>query len=291
MGRHAYLIMAHHKFEILAEILKDIDNPRNDIVLHIDKKATGIDITSLLMCVKNARLILLERMDVHWGGASQIQCILNLLECASNLDVHDYYHFMVGVEFPLKSQSYIHIFFDQNRGKEFIGYDNRHVEYLERIKYIHFFNEYGRPHNFVEQKLNSIRKRLLFIQKLFKIVHIPATLSVYKKGDANWSITHDLVLYILSLRKSIEETYKYSFCGDELFIHTIVYNSSFWDAVYNKEDEYASCMRLHQWRDGCNNQYHICDVDYLLASDRLFARKIDGEDALEVINAIRNGRY
>lgn len=38
MGKHAYLIMAHNQWEVLAQLLEVIDDPRNDIYLHIDKK-------------------------------------------------------------------------------------------------------------------------------------------------------------------------------------------------------------------------------------------------------------
>ena len=37
-NRHAYLIMAHNEWELLNTLLSLIDDPRNDIFLHIDKK-------------------------------------------------------------------------------------------------------------------------------------------------------------------------------------------------------------------------------------------------------------
>ena len=37
-GRHAYLIMAHHRFDILGAVLLDLDDYRNDIFLHVDRK-------------------------------------------------------------------------------------------------------------------------------------------------------------------------------------------------------------------------------------------------------------
>ncbi|MDF2484874.1 MAG: glycosyltransferase, partial [Herbinix sp.] len=43
MGRHAYLIMAHSNFEYLKKLIKSLDDPRNDIFLHIDKKAKFTD--------------------------------------------------------------------------------------------------------------------------------------------------------------------------------------------------------------------------------------------------------
>ena len=37
-NRHAYLIMAHNEWELLNTLLSLIDDSRNDIFLHIDKK-------------------------------------------------------------------------------------------------------------------------------------------------------------------------------------------------------------------------------------------------------------
>ena len=39
MGKHAYLIIAHDKFEQLKRLLLLLDDERNDIYLHIDSKA------------------------------------------------------------------------------------------------------------------------------------------------------------------------------------------------------------------------------------------------------------
>ena len=39
-NRHAYLIMAHNQWELLAQLLATLDDERNDIYLHVDKKAS-----------------------------------------------------------------------------------------------------------------------------------------------------------------------------------------------------------------------------------------------------------
>lgn len=38
MDKHAYLIMAHNEFDILEKQLILLDDYRNDIYIHIDKK-------------------------------------------------------------------------------------------------------------------------------------------------------------------------------------------------------------------------------------------------------------
>ena len=37
--KHAYLIMAHNEFGILERIIKLIDDERNELFIHIDKKS------------------------------------------------------------------------------------------------------------------------------------------------------------------------------------------------------------------------------------------------------------
>ena len=38
MNKHAYLIIAHDNFYTLEKLIKSIDDSRNDIYIHIDKK-------------------------------------------------------------------------------------------------------------------------------------------------------------------------------------------------------------------------------------------------------------
>lgn len=288
-GRHAYMIMAHHKFHILKELLKDLDDGRNDIFLHIDKKAMDFDSKDVCGVIKKANIYITERMDVHWGGFSQIQCVLMLLERATETGYHTYYHFMVGVEFPLKTQNYIHRFFDEHQGYEFIGFDHEDKKYIERVRYYHIFNEYARNNTFFQKVLNKISFGCVYIQKA---LHVDLTKKygiVFKKGNANWSMTHELARYILSKKEEIFRVYRHSFCGDEIFIHTIVFNSDFYEKVYDVKDEYRSSMRITTWEDK-KNQYHLDDLKYLLGCGRLFARKIDDEDALRLIDEIRRYR-
>ena len=287
---HAYLIMAHHRFDLLKILLTDLDDKRNDIFLHIDKKAGHIDEAEIRSWVHCAQLIFIPRMKINWGGFSQIVCILEMLKIAIKMNYHTYYHFMVGVEFPLKSQDYIHNFFKLHKGKQFIGYDNSSEEYIERICYKHVFNEYGRSKNILGKLMNVFHSFCVKLQKIIGVKYQNVNSNTYKKGNANWSITHELAQYIVSKRTEIYKLYRYSYCADEIFIHTLVYNSRFYEDVYNYEDEYLSSMRLHQWEKGKNNQYHLNDIDMLLQSGRLFARKFDGDDGVETMLAIKRQR-
>lgn len=67
--KHAYLILAHNHFELLKNLLIALDDKRNDIYLHIDKKVVDFPEKSLKDTLKNAKIyILKKRYNITWGG-------------------------------------------------------------------------------------------------------------------------------------------------------------------------------------------------------------------------------
>ena len=92
---------------------------RNDLYLHVDKKAKAFDPHEFSAIVKHAKLIFLKRMSVTWGGYSQIALELMMLNRATETH-HSYYHYISGVDIPLKTQTEILAFFDEREGREFV---------------------------------------------------------------------------------------------------------------------------------------------------------------------------
>lgn len=283
--KFAYLIMAHERFDVLKELLKDLDDGRNDIFLHIDKKVKQVPIEELKGCVQNANLIFVKRIKVYWGHCSQIQCVLNLLDEACNFAFHDYYHLLVGVEFPIVSQNQIFDFFEKNYGYEYIGFDNEDTNYIERIKFFYIFSKNFRNKRIVRKLI----KKIISFEKKIGIDRCKNETFLYKKGYANWSISHDLAKYILGYRTWIIKRMRFTFCADEIFFHTLVYNSDYRKKIYDRSDEYHSCMRLTTWKQR-GNQFHMQNIHEIIDSDKLFVRKLNGNDALSVIREIKYSR-
>ena len=81
--KHAFLIIAHNEPEILKILLSMLDDKRNDVYLHIDKRSEKLfqEITSYQM--KNGELYLIDkRMKVYWGDISQVEVEYLLFETA-----------------------------------------------------------------------------------------------------------------------------------------------------------------------------------------------------------------
>ena len=78
MNRHAFLIMAHHQFDFLKELLLALDDERNDIYLHIDQKVPDSDLPDFSHAVQKSNLYLTERLNVSKTGARSAGAHLSL---------------------------------------------------------------------------------------------------------------------------------------------------------------------------------------------------------------------
>lgn len=84
-------------------------------------------------------------IEVYWGDISQVQVEYLLFETALSHGSYAYYHLLSGTDLPIKSQDYIHAFFQQNAGKEFVGFwqDAAHQRDLERKVFRYYFLQKG----------------------------------------------------------------------------------------------------------------------------------------------------
>lgn len=274
--KHAYLIIAHHEFEILERLVSALDDDRNDIYIHFDKKIEKIpDIKS-----KKARLFKLEkRLDIRWGDVSQITLEFLLFQTAFINGPYAYYHLLSGVDMPLKSQNYIHDFFDQHQGKEFVGY--RHKTSLSeidrKVRRYHFFSRHFQPSNGFS---GIFRRFIRFTSLRFQFVFgIRKNKQVdFKKGTSWVSITNDFVKFLIPQYDEVTKMYSCSFCADEIFLHTICWNSQFKEKVFDLNNEERGCQRLILWEDNKVAERKESDFQTLVDSDMLFARKFSSKE-------------
>ena len=281
MKKHAYLIIAHNNFYILERLLKLIDDDRNDIYIHIDKKVKNFDFNYFNNICRKSTVKFIKRIKVYWGGYSQVQCELNLLK-ASIGNNYEYYHLLSGVDLPIKNQDYIHKFFEKNKGKEFIRFMKSGWDY-NRVSKIHLLNNYCKIKNKVKYYMYIILNKLIF-----KVINKGGydhtkKFKKYKfmKGDQWFSITNDCAKFICENENNIKDMFKYAVCPDEHFMHTILYNSRFKEKL-----SYDTCLREIDWNRGKPYVYRIKDYELLQKSTNLFARKFDNAVDKEIIDKI-----
>ena len=204
-NKHAYFIMAHNEFELLKRLIRMIDDERNDIYVHIDKKVKDYSQEEISLITQKSKIYFMKRMNITWGGDSQIKCFLHFLQISSKTH-YAYYHWISGVDFPLKSQDYIHDFFKKNNGKIYLDADLRREHVIEsfeqRNKYYYFFQyKIGKDVN-IYATLQVISVKL---QEIIGINRISKAKFNFEKGS-NWcSITDEAVSVILSSENFIKK--------------------------------------------------------------------------------------
>lgn len=278
--------MAHNKFDMLCHLLKLLDDERNDIYLHIDLKAKDVPYEEIKKSVNLSKLTFVKRIDVIWGSFTQIECEMELIRSATNNGEYQYLHLLSGLDLPIKSQDEIHNFFDEYNGKEFLDIEmednDRHTR--ARCRYYWLFQKYNARHS-KKTIFNLLEGISVRIQRTLKLSRISDEIEI-KKG-ANWfSITGAFAKYIVSLDEKIKKHFKYTFCADEVFMQTILYNSDFRKNLFISTDGDPVNRRLIDWKRGNPYVFRKEDIDMIESSHCLFARKFDNEIDSEIISEI-----
>lgn len=288
MLKQAILIMYHDDYNLLTKLLKLLDYKYIDIYIHVDKKVKDFDFLEIKKLLKESKVYFTKRLDVRWGTFKQIECELELMKLAS-LKQYKYYHLISGVDMPIKNIEKIYNFFNEEN-HEFIGFtdfNNISDSNLERVKYYHLFNNNLRSSSEFKRKLsNKIYYNLLRIEKILKINRLKNKNLIIRKGPNWFSITDELVRYVISQEKLIKKVFRYSYCADEVFLQTLVYNSKFKDNVYrNYKLDNENAMRLIDWIRGEPYVFKEEDFELIKNSKMMFARKFSSQD-IEIVEKI-----
>lgn len=278
--KHAYLILAHSSKKLLKELIQALDDVRNDIYIHLDKKVK-FDISDL--STKYSYLYILpQRLDARWGDYSLVEVEILLMTEASSRYSYSYYHLLSGVDFPIANQDVIHNFFDMHLGKEFIGFANHtpKAELEWRSQHYFFFSRNFKSKNIC---IRLIRRIFADIQTMFGLKRY---MKEVKKGCQWCSITNEFVKYLLSNKTLINKYFNHTYCPDELVIQTLCWNSPFRNKVYNLDDEFKGCLRYINWDNGEIHLMDNEDPEKMVHSEFLFARKFS-EDGLDNILKIK----
>ena len=269
--KHAFLILAHHEFDLLRTLISCLDDARNDIYLHIDAKVPAIPV---LKTEKASLHIIAQRTDIRWGDCSMIEAEYALFEKAASQGPYAYYHLLSGVDLPIKSQDDIHGFFDANAGREFIGYSETNPDELSRrMQLWHIF-----PRHFSRRRnLYSLPRSLCLRAQLLLGMRRNRDI-VFKKGSQWFSVTEKFARYLLENKEWAMRTFPHTFVPDESLAQTLCWNSPFRDHLYSTASDAEGCMRAIGWKDGHLEDWTREDSESLAASPAMFARKFNSSD-------------
>lgn len=245
--KHAYLILAHACPGQLRKLVSLLDDPRNDIYVHLDRKA-GFGPEVLDGCCLESALHFVEpRLAVNWGGVNMMRATLALLKTALP-GRYAYYHLLSGMDLPIKTQDEIHAFFDANPGREFLKMWPVEPQRESRFRYFTLFPE-GK-HFFLTNLLNNIVKGILMA------LRIRINRDVDFRMASQWfSITDGFARYVVSQEGWLEKVFRRTGTCDEVFLPTLLWNSPFRDRLYDST--------LHQEREHSVNTEHLGNLRFI----------------------------
>ncbi|QJD97555.1 beta-1,6-N-acetylglucosaminyltransferase [Mucilaginibacter robiniae] len=279
--RIAILMLAHKNIEQLDRLLNRLTQDF-DVYLHLDQKwqinEKHFD--------KYTNVFLTKRYTINWGSYQQVQADAELFTQAFKKN-YDYYLLISGQDIPIKSNKQIITFLEENKNVSFVDHEafpkkawaNAFDGGYTRVIYYYGFDF---KKNFTGLVLKKALALVRHIQKLTGIKRKLQPLKYY--GGWNWvnlnrsAMTH-IVTY-LEKHPEFLESFKYTLCGDEVWIQTVLMNSD--NKVINKE------LRYTEWIPGAENPKTITmqSFDNIKTSEALFARKFEPDVDAAIIDKV-----
>lgn len=232
--------------------------------------------------------VLEDRIGVYWGHVSQIRVEYLLFEYARQRGGYSYYHLLSGGDMPLKSQEQIHSFFTQHAGQDFVEYDLAEGQCADaRFKT-------DRYHPLTKYERNSyppLVHRILWKLRIALYLGINALLPRRSfagecvKGS-NWvSLTESTVDFILQHKQAILKRYRWTTCGDEIFLQSLLYNEASQRTKLYSLETGEGHKRFLIFPYGAKGPLTLTGehADAVLSSDALFARKFDSTASAELL--------
>ncbi len=279
MKKQAILIQCHNKPEQINRLISVMPADKFDFYIHIDKKSD-------IMCkiIHKNNVFFSERIDVRWGRFSQVEATLALFKMVDASE-YSYIHLISGNDFIIKPIEYIESFFSNNS-----------AEYIESIELPEKLFVWGamdrvevwypqfiidRPSNTVFRALRVIYREFVMRTKILKRKNMPVT--AFYLGSSWFSLTGGCVEWIKEYLKNnpdYTEFFRHGVCVDEVFFQTLVHISPYAKNVANRNMTY---MVWGGSKTGGPNEMKINNLDKMLASDCIFARKFTDMSTINTV--------
>lgn len=286
---HAFLIVAHDYPEQLAEIVHLLDAPNHFFFIHIDKKNANRIMNS--PCIQDLKqqtnCNIADCVLVNWGGYSQIRATLCLLHMASNAGIKfAFYHLISGQDYPLVPPSVFDNFFQSHPDSSFMGHHDH--PFPQRYKLYHL-NDVMNVSKFGGRWAEKFFCMCQSVASRIHSIRKPLPMPEYK-GSNWWSLHEEMFKYLeqfLQENPAYMERFRHTSCCDEIFFHTILFNSPLRNSVVKNSLRYVDWTPKHAG-EHLPRILDATDIPELERTKALFCRKIHPKISKEVINWIKN---
>lgn len=284
----AILILIHENSDQQKQLINHLSKDF-DVYVHVDKRSK-IDINE----IAGPRVFVFSEYKVYWGDISLTLATIFLFRKAFT-QKYERYILISGADIPLKTNSVINDFFQNNTTEYFSYFELPDSRWNGNGGFDRF--DYFYPKLY---KRGATNKFLCFSSKAINKIQISYIIPVLKKlkihrkriknikyyGGANWiNITNNCVEQILNFldnNKSFLKKFNHTRCCDEVFFQTIILNY-----IKNVNVENKS-LRYIDWESGPERPrtLRMSDYEKLKQSDALFARKFNAAVDNDIIQKV-----
>lgn len=301
MKRHAYLIIAYNQWELLKKLIHLLDDNRNDIYIHVNKKIKDAPFEEIMTFPRKSKVYAVDRVPIDRGTYSIFDAQMVLLKAALKNENYSYFHLLSGQDLPLKSQDYIHNFFEENDGKNFVDVippEKVKRDWYERYSLHQFLVPYTLEKNVKAKFAKAIRKVAVIAQKAVGVNRF----NKYEKqgfemcyGSSWFSITKEFGEYLVENEFLIQKMYqKHTYIPEESIPQTFLWSSRFRDTLYDADwldhKLNRANLRMIFWTGNTSPEtITMKHVAFLQDTNNLFARKFDilnHSDAVEAVETM-----
>jgi hypothetical protein len=268
-----YIILAHTLPDHLVRLVRRLETDTARFFIHVDARARS-DVTDAIETELGTapHVRLLPRRPVQWAAFSQVEAVLDgvkaLLDWPEELV---YGVLLTGQDYPLRAADAIERELEQADGRSFMTYRPSSGRFLRRLTRRHW-------HRTVLGRKLRLPNRLVPIMVRRSL---PEGLRPYH-GSGHWCLSRKCLEYVASRDPEEIELFRWASSPDEALFQTILINSPLAPTIVNDD------LRYVDWSEGGASPRVLTtyDLDRMLASHCLFARKFDPRIDAEVIDAL-----
>jgi hypothetical protein len=266
--RIAFIILAHKQPAQLHRLLTRLSHPNIDCYVHIDAKCRIEDYVEALSLPQVYTVS--SRVDVIWAGWSIVQATLNGMEAARRSGKqYTYITLLSGQDYVIKTTEHIYHTLTQPSSRQYIG--------LISAKDLQPMMSKVNNYHLVEYNFPGKYKFANLLTKVLPARKPPFGLEIYS-GSTWWTLTQDCVNYILNYIRenpSLVRYFKLTWGPDEFVFQTILMNSPYKEAVTGYDLHYIDWGNDRSIGQNHPKTLGLEDVEPMLKSDRLVARKFE----------------
>lgn len=272
MIQHAILIETHSNVDLLNKVIKKMYAENHYFFIHVDKKTKNYH--DFLKLASTHVYFTDKRYNVRWGAVDQIYATLELINKAKSIGVNfKYYHLISGQDYPVHNNEYFDNYFSYNTNS-FMELDD--VSPIEpRYMYYHL-NGIINVRSYFGEKIKRYSIKLQKYLSSFHRIRKPLYLKPYK-GSNWWSLHVDMIDYILSYIKQHPKylkRFRFTSCCDEVFFHTLAFNSTLKDTIIKDDLRYYDWHRTYPM-EKLPRILQFDDYEKIINTNAVFCRKID----------------